>query len=119
MLTRFKEEMSNLVWDRVTGDEAWIYCYDSKTKQQSTVWVYRDEPKSTKVMRERSASKRMIVSFLNKTGHVTTVALENCRTVNSDWYTTICFPEVIDELWKSKRKRRIIVRHDSTSSHEA
>ncbi|GBP16843.1 F-box only protein 33 [Eumeta japonica] len=39
VLTRFKEESSNLVWDLVTGDETWIYCYDPKTKQQSTVWV--------------------------------------------------------------------------------
>ncbi|GBP10985.1 hypothetical protein EVAR_5537_1 [Eumeta japonica] len=39
-LIRFKERASNLVWDIVTGDETWIYCYDSKTKQQSIVWVY-------------------------------------------------------------------------------
>ncbi|GBP01913.1 Laminin subunit gamma-1 [Eumeta japonica] len=63
--------------------------------------VYRGEPKPTKVARERSAPKRMIAPFLNKTGHVTTIGLENCYTVNSDWYTTICLPEVIDELRKN------------------
>ncbi|GBP06135.1 hypothetical protein EVAR_3520_1 [Eumeta japonica] len=31
MLTRFKKGASNLVWDIVTGDETWIYCYDLKT----------------------------------------------------------------------------------------
>ncbi|CAH2097221.1 unnamed protein product [Euphydryas editha] len=82
----------------ITGDATWIYCYDPKTKQQSSVWVFRGEPKSTKAVRVNSASKRMIASFFNKTGHVATVALENRRTVNSDWYTTICLPEVIDEL---------------------
>ncbi|GBP23826.1 hypothetical protein EVAR_86201_1 [Eumeta japonica] len=40
-----------------------------------------DEPKPTKVANERSAFKRMIASFLNKTGLVATVALENCHTV--------------------------------------
>ncbi|GBP12149.1 hypothetical protein EVAR_5963_1 [Eumeta japonica] len=74
LLTRFKEEAANFVWDIVTGDEIRIYCYNSKTKQQSTIWVYRDEPKTTKVARERSASKRMI-AFLNKTGHMATVVL--------------------------------------------
>ncbi|GBP54762.1 hypothetical protein EVAR_90046_1 [Eumeta japonica] len=52
---------SNLVWDIVKSDQTWIYCYDLKTKQQSTVWVYRDEPKPTKVTCERSASKGVCI----------------------------------------------------------
>ncbi|GBP29070.1 hypothetical protein EVAR_10886_1 [Eumeta japonica] len=40
ILTRFKEGASNLVWVIVTGDKTWIYCYNSKKKQQSTVWIY-------------------------------------------------------------------------------
>ncbi|GBP40023.1 hypothetical protein EVAR_19150_1 [Eumeta japonica] len=63
--------------------------------------------------RERSTSKRMIASFVNKTGHVATVALKNCRTVNSDLYTTIFLPEIIDELRKNNRYRRIILHHDN------
>ncbi|GBP72216.1 hypothetical protein EVAR_51123_1 [Eumeta japonica] len=82
MLTRFKE------WGILKGDETCIYYYDSKTKQQSSIWVYRDEPKSTKWARERSASKRMIVSFFNKTGHMAIVVLENCHTANNDCYLT-------------------------------
>ncbi|GBP12639.1 hypothetical protein EVAR_71962_1 [Eumeta japonica] len=38
-----------MVWDIVKDDETWINSYDLKTKQQSTLWVYRDEPKSIKV----------------------------------------------------------------------
>ena len=48
-----------------------------------------------------------------------TVALENCRAMNSEWYTTICLPEVIDKLRKNNRKRRIILHHDNASSHTA
>ncbi|GBP63521.1 hypothetical protein EVAR_45681_1 [Eumeta japonica] len=62
----------------VPGEEIWIYCYDPKTKQQSTIWFYRDEPKPTKVAREQSASNRMIATLFNKTGYMATVALENC-----------------------------------------
>ncbi|GBP71974.1 Mariner Mos1 transposase [Eumeta japonica] len=105
--------------DIVTGDEIWIYCCDPKTKQQSTVGVYREEAKPTKVARERSASKRTIVSFFNKTGHVAIVALENYRTVNSDWNTIICLLKVIDELCKNNRKRRNILHHDNASFHRA
>ncbi|GBP02676.1 hypothetical protein EVAR_70506_1 [Eumeta japonica] len=109
----------NLVWNIVTGDETRIYCYDPKTKQQSTVRLYRHESKLTKVARERSSSKRMVASFFNKTGHVLTVVLENCRTVNSDWYTIICFSEVIDELLKNNRKLCIILHNDNASFHTA
>ncbi|GBP83794.1 hypothetical protein EVAR_59860_1 [Eumeta japonica] len=86
-----------------------------KRKQQSMVWVYRDETKPTKAARERSASERMMTSLFNKTGHVATVALKICRTVN--WCTTIYLPEVIDEHHKNNRKRRIILHHDNVSSH--
>ncbi|GBP66479.1 Histone-lysine N-methyltransferase SETMAR [Eumeta japonica] len=32
MFTRFKEVASNLVWDIVSGDKTWIYCYNPETK---------------------------------------------------------------------------------------
>ncbi|GBP32348.1 hypothetical protein EVAR_25603_1 [Eumeta japonica] len=83
------------------------------------VLVYRDEPQSIKVAYERSASKRIIASFFNKTVNVAAVALENCCTVNSDLYTIICLLETIDELRKNNRKRRIILHHDNASSHTA
>ncbi|GBP66936.1 hypothetical protein EVAR_40528_1 [Eumeta japonica] len=83
------------------------------------VWVYQDEPKPTKAARERSAFKRMIASFSNKAGHVATVALDNYCTVNSDWYTTVCLPEVIDDLRKNNRKRLIILHYDNASSYTA
>lgn len=89
-LKKFNRGASNLISHIVTGDESWIYCYDPETKQQSTVLVFRDEPNPTKVVRARSAAKRMVASFYGKAGHVATVALEDRNTVNADWYTTIC-----------------------------
>ncbi|GBP39144.1 hypothetical protein EVAR_27104_1 [Eumeta japonica] len=110
MLTKFEERTSNLVWDIVTGGETWIYSYDPKTKQQWTVWIYRDESKPTKVA---------LASFLNKAGHVTTLALENCPTVNSNWYMTNRLPELKDKLHKNNRKPRIILHHNNANSHTA
>ncbi|XP_076220821.1 uncharacterized protein LOC143174228, partial [Nomia melanderi] len=63
----------------------------------------------------RSTSKQIVVYFFCKTGHVATVALEDRRTVNSDWYTTICLPEVFGEIRKKNRRRRIILQHDNAS----
>lgn len=61
----------------------------------------------------------MIACFFGCTGHVATIPLEDRRTVNADWYTTICLPEVIDEIRKNNRNRRIILHHDNASSHTA
>ncbi|GBP26623.1 hypothetical protein EVAR_18260_1 [Eumeta japonica] len=61
--------------------------------------------------------KRMIPYFFNETGHLATVALVNCRTVNSNWNTAISLSKVIDELRNSNHKR--ILHYDNTSSRTA
>ena len=118
-LERFNGGTSNLVFDIVSGDETWIYSYEPDNKTQSTVWSFVNELKPTKVTRSRSTSKKMVASFVSKSGHVATICLEDRKTVNADWYTTICLPEVIAELRKNNRNRRIILHHDNASSHTA
>ena len=59
----------------------------------------------------------MIACFFGKTGHVAIVLLEQHRTVNSEWYTTICMPVVFQEVRKTNRQRRITLHHDNTTSH--
>lgn len=117
MLEKFNRGASKSVYYIVTGDESWIYAYEPETKKQSTVWVFEFEENPTKVVRARSTAKQMVACFFTKTGHVATVALENQKTVNSAWYTTICLPKVFGELRKNNAKRRIILHHDNASSH--
>ena len=117
MLKTFNRGASKDVYKIVTGDESWIYSYEPESKQQSTVWVFQDEPNPTKVVRARSTSKKMVAYFFGKTGHIATVPLEDRRTVNSDWYTTICLPEVFGEIRKTNKRRRIVLHHDNASSH--
>ena len=66
--------------------------------------VFEPEPNPTKVVREKSTSKQVVVCFFGKTGHVATVPLEHRRKVNSEWYTTICLPEVFGEIRKTNKK---------------
>ena len=86
--------------------ESWICAYESETKQQSTVWVFEDEPNATKVPCGRSTSKQMVVCFFGKTGHVATVPLEHLMTFNSEWYTTIYMPKVFGEIQKRQEKTK-------------
>ena len=118
-LKKFNSGASKHVYDIVTCDETWIYSYEPETKQQSTVWVFPDDPRPTKVVRARSASKKMIAAFFGKSGYIATVPLEDHRTINALWYTTICLPKVVAELRKKNSKRRIILHQDNASSHIA
>ena len=39
--------------------------------------------------------KKMNAFFTSNTSHVAKVALEDRRTANADWHTSICMPDVI------------------------
>ncbi|GBP48631.1 hypothetical protein EVAR_28017_1 [Eumeta japonica] len=39
---------SNAVYDIVTEDETWLYCYMLERKQQPSVWVFEGHSKPTK-----------------------------------------------------------------------
>ncbi|GBP29050.1 Histone-lysine N-methyltransferase SETMAR [Eumeta japonica] len=55
--------------------------------------------------------------FFHINRHVDTVPLENRKTVKSERYTTICLPEVFEEIRKNNRQRKIILHHDSAGYH--
>ncbi|CAH1992497.1 unnamed protein product [Acanthoscelides obtectus] len=117
-LDRFNSGNTKNVYSIVSGDESWIYCYESENKRQSAVWVFQGEEQPTKVNRSRSVSK-MVATFVSKAGHIATILLNEQRTVTADWYTTICLPKVITELRKINPERRIILHQDNASSHTA
>ncbi|KAI8427699.1 hypothetical protein MSG28_002149 [Choristoneura fumiferana] len=94
-----------------------ICIYDPESKNQSRVWVYEDELKPTKVIRSRSTAKKIVATFVSKSGYVGTIPLQDRRTVNDDWHTTICLPSIFDQLRKNNPNRRIILHHDNASSH--
>ena len=61
----------------------------------------------------------MIASFVSKTGYVATVVVDSRRTVNADWCTNICLPDVITELWKNKTSHHIVLHHENANSYTA
>ena len=107
---------SKHVYDILTGDELWIYAYEPESKQQSTVWVFQDEPNPTKIAPARSTSKQIIACFFGKTG-LAIIPLKQLITVNSERYATISLPVVFQEIRKPNRQRRITLHHDNVSSH--
>jgi [histone H3]-lysine36 N-dimethyltransferase SETMAR len=122
MIKKFDEGRSKRVNEIVTGDETWIYSYDPETKQQSTVWVFEEEPPPTKVVRDRSTSKQMVAVFFRRQGSLATVPLVERKTVNAQWYTEVCLPKVFDKLQEERPSaglRGILLHHDNAPAHTA
>lgn len=119
MLDKFNHGRSKRVYDIVTGDETWICCYEPESKQQSTVWMFDNEPPPTKVVRAKSTKKQMVAVFFTISGHVMTVPLEEGRTVTAEWYTTVCLPEVFKQLQEKRRLHGVLLHHDNAPAHTA
>lgn len=68
----------------LTGDESWIYTYEPESQQESTIFVFQEEPNTTKIHIARSTSKQMIACSFGKTNHAS-VPLQDRRTFNSEW----------------------------------
>jgi len=122
MLRRFENGTSRAVSNIITGDETWISSYEPETKRQSQVWVFPDEECPTKVVRGRSTKKKMVATFVRRSGHVATIALEDQRTVTAEWYTGTCLPVVFEKL-REQRPRTglsgLFLHQDNASSHTA
>ncbi|GFY02951.1 HTH_48 domain-containing protein [Trichonephila clavipes] len=93
------------MYNTYTSDESWFYAYEPETKQQSIVWVFQNEPNSTIVVRTR-ISKQMVACFFSIIGHEATLALQQRRTVNSEWHTTIYLPEFIGKIRGKKAEEK-------------
>lgn len=119
MLEKFDGGRSKRVYDVITGDESWFYYYDPETKRQSQVWIGRNDPRPTKVRRQRSAGKHMFAIFFMKSGFNTIIPLENGKTVTADWYTNECLSTVLKQVKQRRRLNDLIIHHDNASAHKA
>lgn len=75
LLKKYNRGDSKTVYNIYTSEESWIYAYDPETKHQSTVWVFQNEPNSTKVTCAKSTFKQMVACIFRINGHVATVPL--------------------------------------------
>ena len=62
----------------------------------------------------------MIAVFFPKSGHVTSVPLQERKIVNAEWYINICLPKVFD-TWSARcpndDARGPLLHHDVASAH--
>lgn len=61
------------------------------------------------------STQQMVASFFGITRHVTTLPLQQRKTINSEWYTTIGLSEVLSEIWRMCQNFELM-GHSSYSS---
>jgi hypothetical protein len=59
-----------LFWKIITGDETWVYHWDSPTKQESMQWVHKGSPPPKKTRRQNSSGIHQLMAtvFWNMEG---------------------------------------------------
>ena len=87
MIEKYDSRHANSTWNIVSSDETWVYQFDPETKAQSSTWLFPGDTQPLKFNRSRSISKQMVASYIAKTGHITTIPLEERRTV---YHRLIC-----------------------------
>ena len=119
MLEKYNNGRTNSMWNIVSGNETRVYKSDPKTKAQSLVWLLPGDTPPLKFKRSRSTSKQMVASYIAKTGHITTIPLEERCTVTSDWYVHQCLPQVLRAVRTRCPKSDITLHHDNAPAHTA
>lgn len=106
----------------ITGDETWVYEYDTQTRHQSSEWRAKDEPRPKKPRRFQSKKKVMLTVFIDYNGVVHHEFLPKGQTINKEYYLG-----VMKRLREAIRKKRPalwgnnswILHDDNAPSHNA
>jgi len=69
----------------ITGDECWVYEYDSETKQISSQWSTSSSPRPKKAWQVKSNIKTMLIAFFEIDGLVHHEFVPTGQTVNKEF----------------------------------
>ncbi|UYV79496.1 hypothetical protein LAZ67_17002900, partial [Cordylochernes scorpioides] len=106
----------------ITGDETWIYGFDSETTQQASEWRFKNEPRLKKARKAPSKVTVMLTVFFDFQGIVHHEFQQQGSTITADSYLGVLrrLREAIrqkrPELWRSKSW---ILHHDNAPAHTA
>ena len=116
-------KIENGTWrlcDIVTGDETWIYHRKIKSKEQSKVWVRKDESPPTQVKRQQFEKKTMFVIFFMTNGPVLIHEVPSGTSINAIYYRDQCLKALVKKLHKkrpSSTTNGIKLHHDNARPH--
>jgi len=86
----------------ITGDEMWVYEYDTQSKHQANEWKASNEPRPKKPRRSQSKKKAMLTIFMNYNDIIQHEFLPEDQTVNKEYYLGVM--KRLCEAVRQKRK---------------
>ena len=100
---------TNLLKRLITGDESWIFKYNSETKRQSLQWKSPTSLKPKKARMSKSQIMVMLIAFFDGRGIVHAEFLPQGQTVKQNIYR-----DFLRRLMRSVREKR---RQTSEKNH--
>jgi len=86
----------------ITGDETWVYEYNTQSRHQASEWKASNEPRLKKPHRFQSKKKAMLTVFMDYNGIVHHEFLPKGQTINKEYYLGVM--RRLCEAVRQKRK---------------
>jgi len=113
-----KKTFDNLV----TGDETWVYFFETKRKCSNQFWATKNARRSSIAKRIRTVRKVFYVIFFDNKGPVMQIPVPKGKTVTGKYYRDV----VLQKLKKCYKRRRpqtglkyLRLLHDNAPAHKA
>jgi histone-lysine N-methyltransferase SETMAR len=106
----------------VTGDESWVYHYESESKRQLMQWKNPSSPANKKFKTQASAGKVMLTIFWDVNGLILAHFQEKGQTVISARYSDMLVNELKPAIQSKRRgllSKRVLLLHDNARPHTA
>ncbi|KAF6288416.1 hypothetical protein mRhiFer1_009149 [Rhinolophus ferrumequinum] len=116
------ERQDDVLGRVITGDETWVYQYDTETKYQSAQWKSASSPQTKNFHQSKSRVKTMLLTFFDIRGIIHYEFVPTGQTVNQVYYL-----EVLKRLREKVRQNRPelfannswLLHHDNAPAHTA
>ena len=116
------EADEKLLENVITGDESWVFQYDSETKRQSPQWKSVSSPRPKKDRMQRLQVKAMLITFFDHQGMVHHEFVSQGQTVNQHFYKEV-LTGLVNKICQKRRAswagKTWILHHDNVPAHTA
>ena len=116
------ETDDKLLENVITGDESWVFQYDSETKQQSRQRKSASSPRPKKTRMQRAQVKVMLITFFDHHGLVHHEFVPQGQTVNQLFYKEV-LTRFVNKICQKRRaswaRKTWILHHDNAPAHTA
>jgi hypothetical protein len=107
-----------ILCDIVIGDETWICQRKIRSKQQSKIWITREEISRTEMKRQAFEEKTMFFSMTN--GPILVHQIPSRTSINATYYRYACLKSLIKKLHKkrpSSKENHVKLHHHNARPH--